>query len=178
MRRRVAPSAIAIGSALGSSISTKKRALGATEALSALGTLAHDNPDWTFPDLTDAGPGSLVSAVKMPDFDRTNFGRSIRSARVLYRSTAGDTGAPTVVSGSVFTPKATPPPGGWPVVAIGHGTVGIDNQGLTGLEATRDAIADGHAPDAVTHRDHLARDRSAHDVRQGVGAARRHLAGR
>ncbi|MFC7672767.1 lipase family protein [Mycolicibacterium sp. GCM10028919] len=75
-------------------------------------------------DLTDAGPGSLVSAVKMPDFDRTNFGRSIRSARVLYRSTSGDDGAPTVVSGTVFTPIEAPPPGGWPIVSFGHGTLG------------------------------------------------------
>lgn len=38
----------------------------------------------------------------------------------------GDGGAPTVVSGSVFTPLGEPPTDGWPVVAIGHGTVGID----------------------------------------------------
>ncbi|MBJ7387717.1 MAG: alpha/beta hydrolase, partial [Mycolicibacterium sp.] len=60
----------------------------------------------------------------MPDFDRTNFGRSIRSARVLYRSTSGDDGAPTVVSGTVFTPIDPPPPGGWPIVSFGHGTLG------------------------------------------------------
>lgn len=78
-------------------------------------------------DLTDAGPGSLVSATTMPGVTRRVEARDLRAARVLYRSTSGDTGAPTVVSGSVFTPKAAPPPGGWPVVAIGHGTVGIDN---------------------------------------------------
>ncbi|KAA0118789.1 alpha/beta hydrolase [Mycolicibacterium sp. P9-22] len=78
-------------------------------------------------DLTDAGPGSLVTATTMPGVTRRVEARDLRAARVLYRSTSGDTGAPTVVSGSVFTPKATPPPGGWPVVAIGHGTVGIDN---------------------------------------------------
>jgi hypothetical protein len=75
-------------------------------------------------DLTDDGPGSLVSAEKMPAFDRTVFGRSVRSARVLYRSTSGDDGAPTVVSGTVFTPVEAPPPGGWPVVSFGHGTLG------------------------------------------------------
>lgn len=78
-------------------------------------------------DLTEAGPGSLVSATTMPGVTRRVEARDLRAARVLYRSTFGDTGAPTVVSGSVFTPKGTPPPGGWPVVAIGHGTVGIDN---------------------------------------------------
>lgn len=78
-------------------------------------------------DLTEAGPGSLVSATTMPGVTRRVEARDLRAARVLYRSTFGDTGAPTVVSGSVFTPKGTAPPGGWPVVAIGHGTVGIDN---------------------------------------------------
>lgn len=75
-------------------------------------------------DLSGDGPGTLVSAVKMADFDRTNFGRSIRSARVLYRSTSGDDGAPTVVSGTVFTPMGAPPAGGWPIVSFGHGTLG------------------------------------------------------
>jgi hypothetical protein len=44
----------------------------------------------------------------------------------VYHSTNGDTGQPTVVSGSVFIPKTPAPEGGWPVVAFGHGTVGID----------------------------------------------------
>lgn len=78
-------------------------------------------------DLADAGPGSLVTATTMPGVTRRVEARDLRAARVLYRSTSGDTGAPTVVSGSVFTPKSAPPPGGWPIVAIGHGTVGIDN---------------------------------------------------
>lgn len=75
-------------------------------------------------DLSGSGPGSLVSASKMPDLDRTTYGRSVRSARVLYRSTSGDDGSPTVVSGTVFTPVGQPPPGGWPVISVGHGTLG------------------------------------------------------
>ena len=75
-------------------------------------------------DLSGSGPGSLVSASKMPDLDRTTYGRSLRSARVLYRSTSGDDGSPTVVSGTVFTPVGQPPPGGWPVISVGHGTLG------------------------------------------------------
>ncbi|MDZ7887198.1 MAG: lipase family protein [Mycobacterium sp.] len=87
-------------------------------------------------DLTDAGPGSLVTATTMPGVTRRVEARDLHAARVLYRSTSGDTGAPTVVSGSVFTPKGTPPPGGWPVVAIGHGTVGIDNPCAPSLSDT------------------------------------------
>jgi pimeloyl-ACP methyl ester carboxylesterase len=79
-------------------------------------------------DLTDAGPGSLVSATTMPGVTRTFAGRGLEAARVLYRSTSGDTGAPTVVSGSLFVPKGKAPEGGWPVVAFGHGTLGIDNE--------------------------------------------------
>lgn len=77
-------------------------------------------------DLSGTGPGSLVSAVTMPEFSRRLTGTPIRAARVVYRSTEGDTGAATVVSGSVFMPSGTPPPGGWPVIAYGHGTLGID----------------------------------------------------
>ncbi len=77
-------------------------------------------------DLAGAGPGSLVSAVSMPAFDRSPEGQRVDAARVLYRSTNGDSGQPTEVSGSVFTPKGTAPPGGWPVISFGHGTTGLD----------------------------------------------------
>ena len=87
-------------------------------------------------DITDAGPGSLVTATTMPGVTRRVEARNLRAARVLYRSTFGDTGEPTVVSGSVFTPKGPAPPGGWPVVAIGHGTVGIDNPCAPSLSDT------------------------------------------
>ncbi|MGU3500203.1 lipase family protein [Mycobacterium sp. C31M] len=87
-------------------------------------------------DLTEAGPGSLVSATTMPGVTRRIEARNLRAARVLYRSTNGDTGQPTVVSGSVFTPLADPPPGGWRVVAIGHGTVGIDGPCAPSLSDT------------------------------------------
>jgi pimeloyl-ACP methyl ester carboxylesterase len=78
-------------------------------------------------DLTGQGPGSLVSATTMPGVTRTFEGRGLEAARVVYRSTSGDTGAQTVVSGSMFLPKSKAPAGGWPVVAFGHGTLGIDN---------------------------------------------------
>jgi pimeloyl-ACP methyl ester carboxylesterase len=76
--------------------------------------------------LTGSGAGSLVSAMTMPDITGSDQGRKLRAARVVYRSTDGDTGKPTVVSGSVFTPTGDAPDGGWPVVSYGHGTTGID----------------------------------------------------
>lgn len=87
-------------------------------------------------DLTATGPGSLVSATTMPGVTRRIEARNMHAARVLYRSTEGDTGGPTVVSGSVFTPLGDPPPGGWRVVAIGHGTVGIDGPCAPSLSDT------------------------------------------
>jgi len=77
-------------------------------------------------DLTNRGPGSLVSATTMPGFAASSDGIHLQAARVVYRSTSGNGGAPTVVSGAVFVPLGVPPSGGWPVVAFGHGTTGID----------------------------------------------------
>jgi hypothetical protein len=71
-------------------------------------------------------PGSLVSATTMPELNKNPESGLWDSARVLYRSTNGDTGQSTVVSGSVYIPKTPAPEGGWPVVAFGHGTTGID----------------------------------------------------
>ncbi|MBJ7339081.1 lipase family protein [Mycolicibacterium sp.] len=76
--------------------------------------------------LDGAGPGSLVTAMTMPGLSHTAAGRTMESARVTYRSSFGTKAEPTVVSGSVFTPKGPAPDGGWPVIAFGHGTTGID----------------------------------------------------
>ncbi|MGZ8178953.1 lipase family protein [Williamsia sp. SKLECPSW1] len=54
--------------------------------------------------------------------------------RVVYRSNSGyapddpDGDFGVRVSGVVVTPRGTPPAGGWPVVALGHGTTGTDEQ--------------------------------------------------
>jgi len=77
-------------------------------------------------DLSGSGPGSLVSATTMPAFSRSREGQLVRSARVVYRSTSGDDAQQTVVSGTVVTPTKSAPDGGWPVIAFGHGTTGID----------------------------------------------------
>lgn len=46
--------------------------------------------------------------------------------RVLFTSTDGITGKdPITVSGALFLPKGQVPAGGWPVVAWGHGTLGV-----------------------------------------------------
>lgn len=93
-------------------------------------------------DLSGTGPGSLVSAMTMPEFTRSPQGSALNSARVVYRSTNGDSGEPTVVSAAVFTPGGTAPAGGWPVVAFGHGTLGIDEPCGPSLSATLLGLTD------------------------------------
>ena len=87
-------------------------------------------------DLSGTGPGSLISAVTMPDLAGTVEGMQQQSARVTYRSTSGDDGSGTVVSGAVFVPLGPPPPDGWPIVAFGHGTLGIDEPCAPSLSGT------------------------------------------
>lgn len=76
-------------------------------------------------DLDDTGPGSLVEAKTIPSFDRSVAATGATTAKVLYRSTSGIDGSPTVVSGTLFVPPGGPPAGGWPIIAFAHGTSGI-----------------------------------------------------
>ncbi|WP_238997423.1 hypothetical protein [Mycolicibacterium sp. CBMA 361] len=88
----------------------------------ALDRLRHGGPGDPVPirtaDLAGTGPGTLISAMTMPALTNSVDGKDLQAARVVYRSTSGDTGAATVVSGSVFTPRGKAPDGGWPVVAL------------------------------------------------------------
>ncbi|WP_185981677.1 lipase family protein [Skermania sp. ID1734] len=47
--------------------------------------------------------------------------------RIAYRSASGIDGDSRVVTGAVFVPAGPPPPGGWPIIAYGHGTTGVSN---------------------------------------------------
>ena len=79
-------------------------------------------------DLDATGPGSLVSAMTVPKFLAAAGNPPLHAARVVYRSTNGDTGAQTEVSGTVLTPQGEPPSGGWPIIALAHGTTGVLEQ--------------------------------------------------
>ncbi|MBI3213480.1 MAG: lipase [Mycobacterium sp.] len=78
-------------------------------------------------DFSGAGqkPGALSSARTLPTIDRRLRAASSLAARIVYTSTSGVTLAQTQVSGSVFVPLGNAPDGGWPVVAFGHPTTGI-----------------------------------------------------
>ncbi|MDX1880222.1 alpha/beta fold hydrolase [Mycolicibacterium sp. 141076] len=79
------------------------------------------------PDTTGAGhvPGALVSASTFPTLDLRLKSAVSLAARIGYTSTSGITGEHTEVSGSVFVPNGTPPPGGWPIIVFGHATSGV-----------------------------------------------------
>jgi pimeloyl-ACP methyl ester carboxylesterase len=63
-------------------------------------------------------PGEIVRVEEIPWIMRTP------GWRILYRSTDHD-GKPTIVSGIVVAPAGPAPEGGWPVVAVAHGTAGL-----------------------------------------------------
>ncbi|HEX7117314.1 MAG TPA: MutS family DNA mismatch repair protein [Longimicrobiales bacterium] len=75
-------------------------ALGDAEALAALATLAHDHPDWSFPDVADDGP-----AV----FDARGLGHPLipRRARVDNDVVVGPPGTVLLVTGSNMSGKST-----------------------------------------------------------------------
>ncbi|MBJ7289150.1 lipase family protein [Williamsia sp.] len=99
--------------------------VGVAVALVVVWPLIHEDKD----DLDVTGgstPGSVKSAQEMTDLPLPMQLARTKAARIEYVST-DRAGKPTTVSGSVFTPGGDAPPGGWPVVAVGHGTSGIDN---------------------------------------------------
>ena len=72
--------------------------------------------------MSSPGAGSVVSVEDLSD---VGLPEGARGARILYGSTGGDSGAPTIVSGTVYTPGGPAPAGGFPVIAFAHGTAGI-----------------------------------------------------
>ena len=65
------------------------------------------------------GPGDIV---RVEDID--GMGGDGKLLRVLYRSESL-AGEPIAVSGVIAVPPGEPPPGGWPVLSLAHGTVGL-----------------------------------------------------
>lgn len=63
-------------------------------------------------------PGEIVRVEDIPWIMRTP------GWRILYRST-DHRGKPTIVSGLLVAPAGPAPEGGWPVVAVAHGTAGL-----------------------------------------------------
>jgi pimeloyl-ACP methyl ester carboxylesterase len=55
---------------------------------------------------------------------------------MVYTSTSAVTNSETSVTGTVFAPKGQAPPGGWPIVALGHATSGIESDCAPSLSPT------------------------------------------
>jgi len=115
-------------------------------------------------------------------------GTGLSGHRIVYRSTSGIDGHGTDVSGTVFVPPGQAPPGGWPIVTVGHPTTGLldecapsrapDLLGSAGL--VRDLVARG-AVVAVTDYEGLGTGgphpylepiTAAHNLIDAVRAAR------
>lgn len=70
-------------------------------------------------------PGTLIGQESLTEVDPTIRATGATPFRIRYTSVSAWDGKPITVSASTFLPAGTPPPGGWTVVAIGHGTTGI-----------------------------------------------------
>lgn len=78
--------------------------------------------EWDRP-IPDGPPEILRLERIAPDHALTE---AALSERILHTSRGGHDGnQPIIVSGTVYLPKGTPPPGGWPIIAWAHGTVGF-----------------------------------------------------
>ncbi|MGB3772978.1 MAG: lipase family protein [Rhodococcus sp. (in: high G+C Gram-positive bacteria)] len=83
----------------------------------------------TSPAPTGDQRGAIVSDVLLGQVDQAVSGLGATAHRITYRSTSGVPGTGGVdVTGTVFVPAGTPPDGGWPVVAVGHGTTGVTDE--------------------------------------------------
>jgi hypothetical protein len=85
-------------------------------------------------DFSGSGPGTLLSAETMPTLDRRLWSVTSLAARITYTSTNSFDGT-TQVSGTVFVPQGKPPDGGWPIVAYGHSTTGIQTECAPSLDS-------------------------------------------
>lgn len=69
-------------------------------------------------------PGTLISRRSLESLDPVLSAATSSATYIRYRSTS-PAGQPVEVSGAVFVPKGDAPVGGWPVIALGHGTSGV-----------------------------------------------------
>jgi hypothetical protein len=83
-------------------------------------------------DVDTAGAGSVPGAISqantLPTIDRRLKSATSLAARFTYTSTSGITDGHTLVTGTVFAPKGPPPEGGWPIIAFGHPSTGVNSE--------------------------------------------------
>lgn len=74
--------------------------------------------------LPPSKPGELIRATSVDDYLLSS---DFSAFRILYHSRSA-TGRDVAASGVVLVPGGTPPRGGWPVIAWGHGFTGAGRQ--------------------------------------------------
>jgi pimeloyl-ACP methyl ester carboxylesterase len=82
----------------------------------------------TMPDIAPqvwAQRGQVISSDDETSFDMAKLPSGSKASTMIYRSTSGIDGAPTVVSGALFVPPGDAPDGGWPVISYAHYTTGV-----------------------------------------------------
>ncbi|MTE13441.1 lipase family protein [Nocardia aurantiaca] len=154
--------------------------------LAALVVAACGTSSQTHAPKTDS-PGSLVSQRAMGNLDSTLTAAMSSATYIRYRSTS-PAGKPIEVSGAVFLPIGEPPPGGWPVIAFGHGTSGVvsacaptNSPTLFGSAPTVAQLLAGHRAVVMTNYQgldgpgdapYLDTPSSGYDVLDSIRAAR------
>jgi alpha-beta hydrolase superfamily lysophospholipase len=71
-------------------------------------------------------PGGVVADITLTNLDAPLRDAAASARVVTYTSRSGVDDSTTHVSASIFVPKGKPPEGGFPIVALGHGTTGTD----------------------------------------------------
>ncbi|MFI8567423.1 lipase family protein [Rhodococcus sp. NPDC078407] len=72
--------------------------------------------------------GAIVTATELGQVDVGVAFLGASATKIVYRTTDGITGGGTETSGTVFVPRGSAPPGGWPIVSVGHGTTGVTDE--------------------------------------------------
>ncbi|MCH9733764.1 MAG: lipase family protein [Actinomycetia bacterium] len=97
--------------------------------------------------------GEIVEQFALTNFFDDEENSIGEARRAVYRSVSGIDGGVRDVSGVFLIPPGSPPPGGWPVLSIAHGTTGIGNdcgpsrdpELMGSLPAAKAYLADGYA---------------------------------
>lgn len=132
--------------------------------------------------------GAIVSAMQLGQVDIGVAYLGGTATKFVYRTTDGMSGGGTEASGTVFVPKGSAPPGGWPIVSVGHGTTGVTDEcapslypnllGTIGLvtpfleRGTVVVVTDYQGLGTPGDPAYLDRDAAAYDVIDAVRAAR------
>lgn len=73
-------------------------------------------------------PGALLERSDSGVLDQSLVRAGVRVTSIRYRSTPSAASPTGEVTGAVYVPAGAPPAEGWPVIAYGHATTGVENR--------------------------------------------------